>query len=104
MSVKNAKTGALPHGWLEYTDERSGRAYYYNVHTKVHMTHLPPVVLRWWRALMLCHAHAGAHPPLVASLTSPSDPAGLCARADYDLVQAEERGRIGGGKGDRFRQ
>ena len=41
MSVKNAKTGALPHGWLEYTDERSGRSYYYNVHTKVHMTHLP---------------------------------------------------------------
>ena len=40
MSVKNAKTGALPHGWLEYTDERSGRSYYYNVHTKVHMTHL----------------------------------------------------------------
>ena len=35
MSVKNAKTGALPHGWLEYTDERSGRSYYYNVHTRV---------------------------------------------------------------------
>jgi len=34
MSVKNAKTGVLPHGWLEYTDERSGRSYYYNVHTK----------------------------------------------------------------------
>jgi len=34
MSVKNAKTGVLPHGWLEYTDERSGRAYFYNVHTK----------------------------------------------------------------------
>ena len=34
MSVKNAKTGALPHGWLEYTDERSGRSYYYNVHSK----------------------------------------------------------------------
>jgi len=34
MSVKNAKTGVLPHGWLEYSDERSGRAYFYNVHTK----------------------------------------------------------------------
>ena len=34
MSVKNAKTGALPHGWLEYTDDRSGRPYYYNVHNK----------------------------------------------------------------------
>ena len=34
MSVKNAKTGTLPHGWLEYTDERSGRPYYYNVHTR----------------------------------------------------------------------
>lgn len=34
MSVKNAKTGVLPHGWLEYTDERSGRPYYFNVHTR----------------------------------------------------------------------
>ena len=34
MSVKNAKTGTLPHGWLEYTDERSGRPYYYNVHSR----------------------------------------------------------------------
>lgn len=34
MSVKNAKTGTLPHGWLEYSDERSGRSYYYNVHSR----------------------------------------------------------------------
>lgn len=35
MSVMNAKTGALPHGWLEYMDDASKRPYYYNVHTKV---------------------------------------------------------------------
>jgi len=35
LSVMNAQKGVLPHGWLEYSDEASGRAYYYNVHTKV---------------------------------------------------------------------
>ena len=35
LSVMNAQKGVLPHGWLEYTDEASGRSYFYNVHTKV---------------------------------------------------------------------
>lgn len=35
LSVMNSQRGTLPHGWLEYTDEGSGRPYYYNVHTKV---------------------------------------------------------------------
>jgi len=35
LSVMNSQKGTLPHGWLEYTDEASGRPYYYNVHTKV---------------------------------------------------------------------
>ena len=35
LSVMNSQKGVLPHGWLEYTDEGSGRPYYYNVHTKV---------------------------------------------------------------------
>ena len=34
LSVMNVQKGTLPHGWLEYTDERSGRSYYYNVHSK----------------------------------------------------------------------
>jgi hypothetical protein len=35
LSVMNAQKGVLPHGWLEYTDEASGRPYFFNVHTKV---------------------------------------------------------------------
>jgi len=35
LSVMNSQKGTLPHGWLEYQDEASGRPYYYNVHTKV---------------------------------------------------------------------
>jgi len=35
LSVMNSQKGTLPHGWLEYIDEASGRPYYYNVHTKV---------------------------------------------------------------------
>ena len=31
----NVQRGLLPHGWLEYTTPDAGRAYYYNVHTKV---------------------------------------------------------------------
>jgi len=31
LSVMNAQKGVLPHGWLEYVDEISGRPYYYNV-------------------------------------------------------------------------
>ena len=35
LSVMNVQKGVLPHGWLEYADEASGRPYFYNVHTKV---------------------------------------------------------------------
>jgi len=35
LSVMNSQKGTLPHGWLEYIDEASGRPYYYNVHTKI---------------------------------------------------------------------
>ena len=38
LSVMNSQKGTLPHGWLEYIDESSGRPYYYNVHTKVTLT------------------------------------------------------------------
>lgn len=34
LSVMNLQKGTLPHGWLEYSDEVSGRPYYYNVHNK----------------------------------------------------------------------
>jgi len=35
LSVMNLRKGLLPHGWLEYLDETSGRTYYYNVHNQV---------------------------------------------------------------------
>jgi len=35
LSVMNFQKGLLPHGWLEYLDDNTGRPYYYNVHTKV---------------------------------------------------------------------
>jgi len=45
LSVMNAQKGVLPHGWLEYTDEASGRPYYYNVHTKVTTWYKPTGVV-----------------------------------------------------------
>jgi len=34
LSVNNAQQGFLPHGWLEYVDDVTGREYFYNVHTR----------------------------------------------------------------------
>ncbi len=34
LSVVNARKGVLPHGWIEYADDKSGRSYYFNVHTR----------------------------------------------------------------------
>eukprot|EP00967_Tisochrysis_lutea_P125625 scaffold211383_cov37-Tisochrysis_lutea.AAC.2 len=31
LSVNNAQQGFLPHGWLEYVDDVTGREYFYNV-------------------------------------------------------------------------
>eukprot|EP00325_Prymnesiales_sp_UTEX-LB-985_P013161 CAMPEP_0174754662 /NCGR_PEP_ID=MMETSP1094-20130205/105856_1 /TAXON_ID=156173 /ORGANISM="Chrysochromulina brevifilum, Strain UTEX LB 985" /LENGTH=346 /DNA_ID=CAMNT_0015960541 /DNA_START=139 /DNA_END=1179 /DNA_ORIENTATION=- len=45
LSVMNAQKGVLPHGWLEYIDEASGRPYYYNVHTKVTTWYKPSGVV-----------------------------------------------------------
>ena len=45
LSVMNAQKGVLPHGWLEYSDEASGRPYYYNVHTKVTTWYQPTGVV-----------------------------------------------------------
>ena len=41
----NAQKGVLPHGWLEYADEASGRPYYFNVHTKVTTWYKPSGVV-----------------------------------------------------------
>jgi len=41
LSVMNLQKGVLPHGWLEYMDESSGRPYYYNVHNQVTTWHKP---------------------------------------------------------------
>jgi len=39
--VQNLKTGVLPHGWIEYTDQVTKRAYYFNAHTKETTWHTP---------------------------------------------------------------
>eukprot|EP00965_Chrysotila_dentata_P172320 5687401-Pleurochrysis_carterae.AAC.1 len=31
----NLQKGLLPHGWLEYMDDATGRPYFYNVHAKI---------------------------------------------------------------------
>jgi len=35
LSVMNLQKGLLPHGWLEYMDDATGRPYFYNVHAKI---------------------------------------------------------------------
>lgn len=41
LSVMNTKAGKLPHGWVEYTDERTGRPFFYNVHTRAATWYTP---------------------------------------------------------------
>jgi len=68
LSVMNAQKGVLPHGWLEYTDEASGRPYFYNVHTKV---------TTWYKP-------TGAVPP-----PPPPDSTGAAAAADAGMINLD---------------